>query len=157
MIDDRHFLGHPYTWYSNSVSNSLFQADSLGGLDAKCISDESRSDILVGTSGPALAYLLGRITVKLAYLLNQPKFPAQLHSLISFFAALAPQARTSAANRKTAKAKWGQLEEQPITRPTQWYCHLCGNVQGMQTPACTGVKSSGNICGHQKCNYCRKE
>lgn len=44
-----------------------------------------------------------------------------------------------------------------VTCPERWICHECHNIQSIHTPACTGVKQSGNICGHRKCELCTAE
>ena len=157
IMDEEGLLRTPYIWRSDSMTNRVFQFDVLGGFNASYMLEEKRSDILINICDPVADCSRNQTIVKPAYLLEKPQLPAQSQILISLFATPTSGKHNSSINQDNSKGVSVRPKGQPITHPTRWFCHICGNVQGMQTPACTNVLSSGNICGHRKCSYCRVE
>lgn len=69
-----------------------------------------------------------------------------------------PQNQPTAADQGQASSETTSATAGPIVRPAWWFCHVCRNgPQGIQTPSCTGMTSTGGVCGHQRCSLCTTE
>ena len=150
--------GHLYSWITSGIGSAYGQHESCPFSSASNTGDGCMNDIFIGVVCSDLISFLNRSAPKTLHFSRHFQIRESLSTQdrpSSFVhASGSSQTQHYQPAEDNASVPHDASEEKPATRPISWICHLCHNIQGLQTPACTGVTASGNICGHQKCDNC---